>query len=598
LDAEGELVRVREKVSPVLEIAEITDRVSKSPDGSKALLFENVEGSRMPVLINAFGSWKRMRMALGVRDLDDIQKEIEKFIKVAPPETLLDKAKMLPMLFQLANVPPKVVKPENAPCQEEVYVGDDVDLYKIPILQCWPDDAGRFITFPMVINRSEDGRIRNVGLYRMQVYDKNTTAMHWHIHKDGAHFFHEYQKKKKIMEVAVAIGADPITCYSASAPLPYGIDEFLLAGFLNKKSVPLVKCKTNNLHVPANAEIVLEGYIDPAEERVEGPFGDHTGYYSQDGKYPVFHITAITHRKNPVYLTTIVGIPPQEDYYLGKASERIFLPLLRNLLPEIIDMNMPLEGVFHNCVIVSIDKRYPMQARKVMSAMWGMGQMSFVKIIVVVDSDVNVNDEKAILESILNSLNYKRQLFFSEGILDVLNHASDNALYGSKLGIDLTTPTEEEEPFSPLDESPDSSGVDPCQFISDKYEKVFSCRVLEMQTRRKVMLVAFDKTRPSQQTEFIDEILNNDELKLISIIVLLESHVDLENNSTVLWKLFNNLDPKRDLHFIGDRLGIDLTRKTHEEGYRQRWPEEIVMTKEITDLVDAKWKRIFPNDNV
>ncbi|TDJ50404.1 MAG: menaquinone biosynthesis decarboxylase, partial [Nitrospina sp.] len=390
LEAEGELVRIAEPVSPLLEIAEVTDRVSKSPDGGKALLFENVEGSAMPVLINAFGSWRRIRLALGVADLESIAREIERYLKIAPPATLMDKAKLLPMLLQASKFPPKAVSAKQASCQEVVMTGDDVDLGRIPIIQCWPQDAGRFITFPIVINRSLDRSIRNVGLYRMQVFDKTTTAMHWHIHKDGAHFFHEYRKENRRMEVAVAIGADPATCYAASAPLPYGIDEFLLAGFIRKHPVPLVKCKTVDLEVPAHAEIVLEGYIDPAVMRLEGPFGDHTGYYSQDGDYPVFHVTAVTHRKDPVYLTTIVGIPPQEDFYLGKATERIFLPLLRTQLPEVVDMNMPLEGVFHNCVIISLNKRYPMQARRLMSALWGLGQMSFVKTIITVDAEVDV----------------------------------------------------------------------------------------------------------------------------------------------------------------------------------------------------------------
>ena len=438
LESEGELVRITEPVSPLLEIAEIADRVSKSPGGGKALLFENVEGSAMPVLINAFGSWRRIQMALGVSSLEKIAREIERFIKITPPATLMDKAKLLPMLLQASNLPPKTVSAGRASCQEVVMTGDAVDLDRIPILQCWPDDAGRFITYPIVINRSLDQSIRNVGLYRMQVFDKRTTAMHWHIHKDGAHFFHEYRKANQRMEVAVAIGADPASCYAASAPLPYGVDEFLLAGFIRKQPVPLVKCKTVDLEVPAHAEIVLEGYIDPAEMRLEGPFGDHTGYYSQDGDYPVLHVTAITHRKNPVYLTTIVGIPPQEDFYLGKATERIFLPLLRTQLPEIVDMNMPLEGVFHNCVIVSLEKRYPMQARRIMSTLWGMGQMSFVKTIVAVDADVDVQNEAKILKLLLNEADLEKDLFFSEGILDVLNHASDQALYGSKLGIDAT----------------------------------------------------------------------------------------------------------------------------------------------------------------
>ncbi|MEE9258652.1 MAG: menaquinone biosynthesis decarboxylase [Nitrospinaceae bacterium] len=591
LEAHNELVRVKEKVSPILEIAEITDRISKSPHGGKALLFENVEGSAIPVLINAFGSWKRIHLALGVDNLESIQEEIDRFLKLAPPANLLEKARLLPMVFQMANVPPKIVS--AGVCQEVVHTGDDIDLFKFPILQCWPNDAGRFITFPMVINRSVDRKIRNVGLYRMQVFDNKTTAIHWHIHKDGAHFFHEYRKQDKVMEVAVAIGADPVTCYSASAPLPYGIDEFLLAGFIRKEPVSLVKCKTIDLEVPANAEIVLEGYIDPSDLRKEGPFGDHTGYYSQDGDYPVFHITAITHRKNPVYLTTIVGIPPQEDYYLGKASERIFLPLMRTQLPEVIDMNMPLEGVFHNCVIISIDKRYPLQARKVMSALWGMGQMSFVKTIVVVDMHVNVHDEKGILKKILNEVDFNRDLFFSEGILDVLNHASDNSLYGSKLGIDMTAWIEGEPRSETETQQEPASKLDLPHIVHEKFEEVVDCRILELETRRSVMMVTYKKTKPRQPVDFIHTLFKFLDMASISIMLVFESHVDLDNNSMLLWKLFNNLDPFRDFHFVDGHLGIDLTQKMPEEGYNQKWPEEIKMSPEVKERVNSIWEKLF-----
>ena len=574
LESEGELVRITEQVSPILEIAEITDRVSKSPEGGKALLFENVEGSAMPVLINAFGSWRRIRMALGVSSLENIAREIERYLKIAPPATLIDKAKLLPMLLQAAKFPPKIVPAKQASCQEVVITGDQVDLDRIPILQCWPNDAGRFITYPIVINRSLDQSIRNVGLYRMQVFDKQTTAMHWHIHKDGAHFFHEYQKANKRMEVAVALGADPATCYAASAPLPYGIDEFLLAGFIRKKPVPLVKCKTIDLEVPAHAEIVLEGYIDPAEMWLEGPFGDHTGYYSQDGDYPVFHVTAITHRKNPVYLTTIVGIPPQEDFYLGKATERIFLPLLRTQLPEISDMNMPLEGVFHNCVIVSIEKRYPMQARRIMTTLWGMGQMSFVKTIIAVDADVDVQNEAEILKLLLNEVDLEQDLFFSEGILDVLNHASDQALYGSKLGIDATRKIDGEPPRKILQNKtqPPDSGI--TEQIKEKFSEVNNSHVICVSQRRPIVLVALNKTGPGQGTKFIRNFLNDEAFQSIAVLLVLEAHVDLKNTSQVLWKLFNNLDPKRDIQIADQRIGIDVTRKTPEEGYQQNWPDE------------------------
>ncbi len=593
LESMGELVRVTQRVSPILEIAEITDRVSKMEGGGKALLFENVEGSAMPVLINAFGSWKRMCASLEVEILDDIATEMERFLKIAPPQSLFDKARLIPLLLQASNFPPRMVT--TAPCQEVVHTGDAVDLGQIPVLQCWPNDAGRFITYPIVINRSTDRKIRNVGLYRMQIYDRNTTAMHWHIHKDGAHFFHEFKKKNKRMEVAVAIGADPATCYSASAPLPYGVDEFLLAGFLRNKAVPLVKCKTVNLEVPANAEIILEGYIDPQEMRLEGPFGDHTGYYSQDGDYPVFHVTAITHRKNPIYLTTIVGIPPQEDYYLGKATERIFLPLLKMQWPEVVDMNMPLEGVFHNCVIVSIDKRYPMQARRLMSALWGAGQMSFVKIIIVVDScQCSVHNESEVLKLILNKVDLDRDLFFSEGILDVLNHASDRALYGSKLGIDLTDPVEGEDPREDAQASTISDSGNLEAHILKTFPKLAGCRLIQSDTNRPVLLTSMNKTEPNQTSDFIKNFLNNEEFVDIAVLCVFEKHVDLRNNSTMLWKLFNNLDPKRDYYREGNRIGIDLSQKLSEEGYQQDWPEEIIMSEDIRKKVDEDWTKIYP----
>ncbi|QPJ65549.1 MAG: menaquinone biosynthesis decarboxylase [Candidatus Nitrohelix vancouverensis] len=592
LEQEGELIRIKETVSPILEISEITDRVSKLPGGGKALLFESVEGSEMPVLINAFGSQRRMNLALGVDDIEAVPREIEKYIKIAPPTTLLEKAKMIPMLLQASQFPPRTVR--QAPCQEVVLKGDEVDLGKIPILQCWPDDAGRFITFPIVVNRSYDGAVRNVGLYRMQIYDKNTTAMHWHIHKDGAHFFHEFKKHGKIMETAVAIGADPTVCYAASAPLPYGIDEFLLSGFLRKSPTPLVKCKTVDLEVPATAEIVLEGYIDPRESRIEGPFGDHTGYYSHDGPYPVFHVTAITHRKNPIYLTTIVGKPPQEDLYLGRATERIFLPLMRTQLPEIVDMDMPAEGVFHNLVIISIDKRFPMQGRRLMNALWGMGQMSFVKIIFVVDETLDVHDYKAVAFALLNKLNLKRDLYFSEGILDVLNHASDQALYGSKLGIDLTTKTEDEPGYADPREATKANAEDfEAERVLKKFPQIRACQILQIDARLSVLFAATRKTAAHQSRELIEQFLNDASTEDVSILIVIEEHEDPSDLSTALWKTLNNIDPRRDIYQINGRLGIDASRKYEEEGYQQGWPEEIIMTDAIKQRVSERFQSLF-----
>jgi len=594
LDAEGELVRVREKVSPILEIAEIADRVSKLPEGGRALLFENVEGSRFPVLINAFGSRRRTNLGLG--DVERIARDIERYLKLPPPTGWVDKMKLLPMLFEAAHFPPRLTR-GRAPCQEVVLTGDKVDLGLLPILQCWPHDAGRFITFPIVINRSADGRLRNVGLYRMQVYDRNTTGMHWHIHKDGAHFFHDFKRQNKTMEVAVAIGADPAVCYAASAPLPYGIDEFLLAGFIRKAAVPLVKCLTVDLEVPANAEFVLEGTIDPGEMRTEGPFGDHTGYYSQDGDYPVFRVRAITHRKDAVYHTTLVGKPPQEDLYLGRATERIFLPLMRTQLPEIADMHMPAEGVFHNLLIISLKKRYPMQARRLMSALWGLGQMSFVKTIVVVDETVDVQDVRAVASRVLSGISLKRDLFFSEGVLDVLNHASDHALHGSKLGIDATTKIEGEpghgEPLRPASQDVPEAGR-----VAAHFSQLTGCRYIEVDaSSTPVLFVALDKTRPHQGREFLEAFFAAPEFDSIAICIVIDQPVDLDDTSLLMWKFLNNLDPRRDILLHGERLGIDVSRKMPEEGYTQNWPEEIEMDAGVRARVEALWNKIYPSDS-
>ena len=431
LDRHGELSRIKTEVSTDLEISEITDRVSKKY--GKALFFENVKGSSFPVVTNAFGSFKRMEMAFG-RSADELAKKIEELFKPQIPEGMASKIKLIPKLIELAKTPPKMVT--SAPCQEVVH--SDPDLSIIPVIKCWPRDGGKFITLPLVITKSIDDSSRNMGMYRIQIYDKKTTGMHWHIHKDGAHHFSQYLQANKRMEAAVAIGGDPATIYSSTAPLPPGIDEFLLAGFLREKAIDVVKCKTVNIEVPAEAEFIIEGYVDPNERKPEGPFGDHTGFYSPVDEYPVFHATCITHRKHAVYPTTVVGPPPMEDCYLAKATERIFLPLIRMVVPEIMDMNLPMEGVFHNCAIVSIKKSYPMQAQKVMHALWGMGQMMNTKIVVVMDSDVDVQDLKKVAWKAFNNIDPKGDLTIPSGPLDVLDHSSPYPLYGSKLGIDAT----------------------------------------------------------------------------------------------------------------------------------------------------------------
>ncbi|MCA1944990.1 MAG: menaquinone biosynthesis decarboxylase [Desulfovibrio sp.] len=453
LDEQKELVRIKEPLDPYLEIAEVTDRTSKG--FGPALLFENVKGSSFPVLTNAFGSYSRMHMALEVESLDAVAEQIQEFMEIEKPDSILKKLKLLPKLAKMANIFPKEVT--RAPCQDVVYTGDDVDLGIMPVLTTWPGDAGPFITLPLVITKNPDTGMRNMGMYRMQVFDKNTTGMHWHRHKGGAYHYHLAEKKGQRLEVAVAIGPDPVVTYAATAPIPDEMDEFLFAGFLRQSPVEYVKCKTVDLEVPANSMFVLEGYVDPGERRREGPFGDHTGYYSLADDYPVFHVTALTHRKDAVYPATLVGPPPMEDCFMGKATERIFLPLIKKQLPEVVDMNLPLEGVFHNLCFVSIDKRYPGQTRKVMYALWGLGQMMFTKIIVIVDKDVNVQNTSEVLWRLGNNVDPRRDIVILDGPLDALDHASPTAFYGAKMGIDATKKGPDDGHFR---EWPDSLTMD------------------------------------------------------------------------------------------------------------------------------------------
>jgi 4-hydroxy-3-polyprenylbenzoate decarboxylase len=495
LDRAGELKRVRIEADPILEITEIADRVSKSRSrtkedrrddkqgslGGKALLFENVKGyPGAQVLINQFGSARRMRLALEVDELDEIANRIRGFMDVKSPQGFLEKMKMLPMLAELGKLFPKTVP--TGPCKE-VIKRDNFSLLDFPILQCWPKDAGRFITLPCVITRDPKTGKRNVGMYRMQIYDERTTGMHWQRQKVAAEHYRDHLRngaseenravrgsrpgqaerneasRKAVdmmarssggsmladgdrpsgrMEVAVAIGTDPALTFSAIVPAPPEVEEFIIAGFLRQKPVELVKCETVDLEVPANAEIILEGYVNLDELRTEGPFGDHTGFYSLEDEYPVFHITCVTHRKDPIYATTVVGKPPQEDAWMGKAVERIFLPLMKLTIPEVVDINLPIEGVFHNLMLVSIRKSYPGQARKVMNAIWSLGQAMFTKCIIVVDEDVDVQDVADVTLKALNNIDPERDIQFTMGPIDSLDHAARLANYGSKMGIDAT----------------------------------------------------------------------------------------------------------------------------------------------------------------
>jgi 4-hydroxy-3-polyprenylbenzoate decarboxylase len=491
LDRAGELKRIRTEADPILEIAEITDRVSKSRDrnrdrskdgqgivGGKALLFENLKGyPGSQLLINQFGSARRMRLALEVDALDEIADRIRAFMDVKSPQGFLDKVKMLPMLAEMGKFFPKTVA--TGPCKE-VIKRDNFSLLDFPILQCWPKDAGRFITLPCVITRDPKTGKRNVGMYRMQIYDESTTGMHWQRQKVAAEHYRDNLRNAVAedrvgtgalarpavrsaaaavdimarssggsmlatgdrpsgrMEVAVAIGTDPALTFSAIVPAPPDVEEFIIAGFLRQSPVELIKCETVDLEVPANAEIILEGYVNLDELRTEGPFGDHTGFYSLEDEYPVFHVTCVTHRKDPIYATTVVGKPPQEDAWMGKAVERIFLPLMKLTIPELVDINLPIEGVFHNLMLVSIRKSYPGQARKVMNAIWSLGQAMFTKCIIVVDEDVDVQDIADVTLKVLNNIDPERDIQFTMGPVDSLDHAARLANYGSKMGIDAT----------------------------------------------------------------------------------------------------------------------------------------------------------------
>jgi 4-hydroxy-3-polyprenylbenzoate decarboxylase len=485
LEKAGELKRIRTEVDPILEVTEITDRVSKGAatkygrPGGPALLFENVKGGNgIPLLINQFGSERRMQLALGVDRLDEIAERIRQLLNMKSPEGFLEKLKMLPKLADMGKFFPKIVA--TGPCKE-VIKKNNLSLLDLPVLQCWPQDAGRFITLPCVITRDPKTGKRNVGMYRMQVYDATTAGMHWQRQKVAAEHYRdrlrmaaaqaggeanraqdvrsgvaimarsgggsmlvEGDKPTGTMEVAVAIGTEPALTFSAIVPAPPEVEEFIVAGLLRQKPVELVKCETVDLEVPATAEIVLEGYVRLDELKTEGPFGDHTGFYSLEDQYPVFHLTCITHRKNPIYATTIVGKPPMEDAWMGKAVERIFLPLMKLTLPEIVDVNLPVEGIFHNLMIVSIRKSYPGHARKVMNGIWSLGQAMFTKCIVVVDEDVNVQDIGDVVLKVFNNIDPERDIQFTLGPVDSLDHASRLPNFGSKMGIDATRkwPTE------------------------------------------------------------------------------------------------------------------------------------------------------------
>lgn len=596
LEEAGELVRIKEFVDPKLEITEIVDRVSKQY--GPALLFENT-GTDFPVLINSMGNYKRMCMALGVENMDDISKEIEGLFKMltGPKDNIMDKLKMLPKLGQISSWMPKVVSGKGE-CQEVVMKNPDIT--KFPVLTCWPEDGGPFITLPVIHTKDPHTGIRNVGMYRMQVFEPTMTGMHWHKHKVSARHYNEYKKLGQKMPVAVALGGDPVYTYAATAPLPDGIDEYMLAGFLRKKKVELVQCLTQDIQVPADADIIIEGYVDPQEDWIwEGPFGDHTGYYSLADWYPRFHITCITHRKNAVYPATIVGIPPQEDAWIGKATERIFLaPIKMTMVPEIIDMVLPMEGVFHNLVIVKIKKDYPGQALKVMNSMWGAGQMMFTKMMVVVDGDVDIHDNLAVAKYISENVDPQNDIIYTNGPMDVLDHSCSKMAFGGKMGIDATKKLPEEkrsESIAPVTKSNINK-----ENIYAKFSEIKDINDVLLNMGISLVIVSIEKNRKGHIAEINKQLFELEDFKQVKIIIYLEHTIDISDLADAVWRFSNNVDPKRDAFTVNansddeiSHVGFDGTRKTLAfDGFNRDWPNILANTQEVIDTIDAKWDKL------
>jgi len=587
LEENNELIRIIEKVSTDLEITEITDRISKLPDGGKALLFENTDYN-FPVLINAFGSEKRICLSLGVNDLSQIGAEIEDLLKTmtSPKNSIFEKLKLLPELGKIASWMPKS-KSGRGTCQQVIYETPDLDI--LPVLKCWPADGGKFITLPSVVTRDPNTGIRNVGMYRLQIFDKQTTGMHWHLHKTGARHYNEYKEKAEKMPVAICIGGDPAYTYSATAPLPDNIDEYMLAGFLRKKKVELVKCITNELEVPNDVDFVIEGYVDTNEELAwEGPFGDHTGFYSLADWYPKFHVTCITHKKDAIYPTTIVGIPPQEDAYIGLATEKIFLaPIQLTMLPEMLDMTLPYAGVAHNLTIVKINKTYRGQAQKVMNSLWGAGQMMFNKTLIVADKDVDINNYTELAKTISQNVNPATDVFFSSGPSDVLDHAVQEFAYGSKMCIDLTNKKEDILNFTRI--NIDKENI--INLISDIND-------VNLSLLNENISIAIIAVKPSFNLENIaTELYKIKDFNKIKFIIFIDYVADVNNIFSTTWLTGNNIDPVRDTIIKksneNSSIFIDATSKYAKNNFNRDWPNPVTMNKETIKLVDEKWGNYF-----
>ena len=592
LEKNDELIRIRQYVNPELEISEIADRFSKVEGGGKALLFENT-GTDFPLLINSLGSEKRICLALGLEHLDDVSQDIAAILNLLsePRQNWLKKLSVLPSLARYAGYLP-VKSRRKAACQEIIHLEPDLGI--LPVLKTWPFDGGRFLTFPLVHTIDPETGNRNVGMYRMQIFDKNTTGMHWHRHKTGASHFEKYKKTGKLMPVAVALGGDPVLTYCATAPLPDQLDEYIFAGFLRKKSVRLVKSITQDIYVPAEADFIIEGFVDPSEEfRPEGPFGDHTGFYSLTDNYPVFHVTCITHKKNAIFPATVVGIPPMEDAWIARATERIFLwPIKKTVVPELTEMNIPEFGVAHNLTITSIDKSYPGQAEKVMNALWGAGQMMFNKFMIVLDDKSIISNYHEILRK-FSDLHFGRHLIFTKGPLDVLDHSAQSLGFGSKMGIDLTSPfPEEQQSYSALS-NPIPINTDSRNEWVLRFENT-----AERYPGTKILLINIKRENKPKFVNTISLDLSVFGAVEPRIIVMLDENVEISDYVLTSWIALNNADPVRDISILSHNgvqiLFVDATSKeSGKSNFSRPWPNVIVMDDETISHIDKNWSNYF-----
>lgn len=595
IEKAGELNRIKETVSPNLEITEVADRISKLPGGGKALLFENT-GTEFPLLINGLGSAERIKLAFHGHTPDDLTKMMHQLLEdfTSPTDGLSSKLALLPKLSKFSSWMPKKLKGRGA-CQE--IVQEQVDLLKLPVLNCWPHDGGPFITLPLVHTKDPLSGAKNLGMYRMQVFSKDETGMHWQVHKTGARHYRSYRELKKKMPVAVSLGGDPAYTYCATAPLPDGIDEYILAGFLRQRSVNLVKCLTQDLWVPEDSDIVIEGYVDPAEPlRTEGPFGDHTGFYSLEDQYPVFHVTAITHKKGAVYPATIVGIPPQEDVWMAWATEKLFLPpIQKTMIPELKDMHMPVPGVAHNLALLKMNSDYPGHARKVIHSVWGAGQMMFTKYPVVLRDGVELNNYHQVVKEISDRVDPARHIEFGYGPLDVLDHAARKPFEGGKMGVDATGPLlpEEFRQYKLTDKTP----LLTLQSSTPEIEKI---NLDWLQKGYSVGLIALSKNRSGLCQELAGEIRLTEGLNNVRFWIFFDRMADLNDPAMLVWLIGGCTDPDYDTWIFPGAapekpgmLFIDATTKTMEhDAFERPWPNPVVMDQLTIDKVDQMWPRL------